>query len=245
MTEWRKYPVIMYRKTDVFLTTTITMELEILNRVHETFHGHAWLTYLMKYISYLGEGGIACIAVCVLLLVFRKTRTAGVAMAFALILDYIVINVILKNAVGRERPWTHDGFLCSSVCYEKYGIPLPDDASFPSGHTGITFAAAVVLLIFYKKKAAPAIILAFLVAVSRIYLCVHFPSDVLAGMVLGSLCGVAGYFVYKGLKKLVFFLCSKYRYVVMARIFRVRIPVRGKPRTTSIINSKMRKRRVF
>ena len=84
------------------------MEIEILNWVHETFHSQAWLNYAMKYISMLAAHGEISIACCVLLLIFKKTRRCGLAMAVALVCDFLIVNIILKNVIGRERPWTHD-----------------------------------------------------------------------------------------------------------------------------------------
>ena len=118
------------------------MELEILNWVHETFHGYAWLNYTMKYLSALAAGGAISIAVCALLLIFRPTRRCGLAMAVALIIDVLVVNVILKNVVGRERPWTHGELSWAEGFYAQYGIELSLDYCFPSGHTAVTFCAA-------------------------------------------------------------------------------------------------------
>ena len=71
-------------------------ELEILNLVHQTFHGEAWLNYAMKYFSALAAGGTISIVLCVVLLIFKKTRRCGVALAFALIVDVVVVNLILN-----------------------------------------------------------------------------------------------------------------------------------------------------
>jgi len=175
-------------------------EIRILQWVAETFHSEAWLNRIMLYITYLGEFGAGAIVCALVLLIFKKTRWAGVAVACALVFDALIVNVILKLSVNRARPWTeYEQFL---DFYSAYGVRQPTDSSFPSGHSASMFCAAVALLFRYKLKALPALIIAFLVALSRIYLCLHYPTDVLGGVLIGSACGVAGHFAAKGLQKL-------------------------------------------
>lgn len=202
------------------------MELEILNRVHEVFHDITWLNYAMKYISMLAAHGEISIACCAILLIFKRTRRCGLAMAVALVVDFVVVNLILKNAVGRERPWTHEELGWAEDFYRQYGIELSTDYCFPSGHTAITFCAAAVLVIFYRAKAIPAVFVALLIGFSRIYLCEHYVSDVAAGIIIGSLCGVAGYYIYRAVERAVLRAYDKNRYRLKARAFRTRLPKR-------------------
>ena len=202
------------------------MELEILNRVHEVFHDITWLNYAMKYISMLAAHGEISIACCAILLIFKRTRRCGFAMAVALVVDFVVVNLILKNAVGRERPWTHEELGWAEDFYAQYGIELSTDYCFPSGHTAITFCAAAVLVIFYRAKAIPAVFVALLIGFSRIYLCEHYVSDVAAGIIIGSLCGVAGYYIYRAVERAVLRAYDKNRYRLKARAFRTRLPKR-------------------
>lgn len=202
------------------------MELEILNRVHEVFHDITWLNYAMKYISMLAAHGEISIACCAILLIFKRTRRCGLAMAVALVVDFVVVNLILKNAIGRERPWTHEELGWAEDFYRQYGIELSTDYCFPSGHTAITFCAAAVLVIFYRAKAIPAVFVALLIGFSRIYLCEHYVSDVAAGIIIGSLCGVAGYYIYRAVERAVLRAYDKNRYRLKARAFRTRLPKR-------------------
>ncbi len=176
------------------------MDLNILKWVDATFHSQIWLNRLMKYITFIGEFGLGSIITALVLIIIPKTRWGGVGAALALIVDVLLVNVILKLAVNRARPWT--AYPQFSEFYESCGVRVPRDSSFPSGHAASCFATAVFLLLRYKIKGLPAVIVAALVALSRIYLCVHYPTDVLGGVLIGSACGVAGYFLEKAVKKL-------------------------------------------
>lgn len=175
------------------------MDLNILKWVHATFHNQTWLNYIMSGITWLGEFGAAAILLAVVLLIFKKTRRAGIAVGLALVLDVLIVNIILKNAVNRPRPWTEWEEILNF--YDSCGVRKPTDTSFPSGHAASCFAAAVALVFRYKLKALPALIVALLVALSRIYLCIHYPSDVLGGVLIGAACGVIGHFVFLAIEK--------------------------------------------
>ena len=179
------------------------MDVAILKWVSSTFHGQTWLSYIMKYLTYIGEFGAGAIVCAAVLLLFKKTRWTGVAVAVAFMLDVLIVNVILKFSVNRARPWQTYPNLGFHEFHQSIGVREPIDSSFPSGHTASLFAAAVVLVIAYKAKGIPALAVALLVALSRIYLCMHYPSDVLAGALIGSACGVGGYFLTKLIKKFV------------------------------------------
>ena len=179
------------------------MDIQILKWVHEVFHNQMWLNYIMKYVTYIGEFGAGAILSAILLFIFKKTRWAGVAVAIAFVLDVLVVNVILKLSVNRARPWETYPDLGFQEFHKAIGVREPTDSSFPSGHTAALFAAAVALVMYFKVKGLPALGIALLVAISRLYLCMHYPSDVLGGIVIGSACGVAGYFLMKLVKKFI------------------------------------------
>lgn len=137
-------------------------------------------------VTHLGDAGILWIALALSLLCIRKTRPLGLCMALALIFDLLLCNMILKPLVGRIRP------------YELREVALlikaPHDASFPSGHTAASFAAAGVLALRRSRLAIPALILAAIIAFSRLYLYVHYPTDVIGGIAVGIVCAALGCF---------------------------------------------------
>lgn len=152
------------------------------------------LTSILKFVTMLGEAGWFWILLGVILLCSRKYRPCGVAVLLALLLDLVLANMILKPLVARPRPcWVRDTV--------EMLVRVPKDYSFPSGHTMASFAAAGALLLTEKKLGICSLVLAFLMGISRLYFYVHFPTDVLAGMVLGLLCGFAGVFLMKKLMK--------------------------------------------
>ncbi len=132
-----------------------------------------------KGITHLGDAGIFWIVLTIVLLCFRQTRRAGIYSACALIGSLIVNNLILKNIVGRIRPYeVVEGLQCI--------VAPAHDASFPSGHTGASFASAVAIYRQIPKKFAVLfIVLAALIAFSRLYVGIHYPTDVLGGLVTG------------------------------------------------------------
>ena len=149
-----------------------------------------FLDFLMPIITLFGEGGIFWIAWAVLMLVIPKTRKIGIGMIIALLMGLLVCNVTLKPLVARIRPY--------DLQEQEFGIFInllierQHDFSFPSGHTIASFEAAVVLLKNSKKMGIPALILAILVSFSRLYLYVHYPSDVIVSVVLGTLFAFIG-----------------------------------------------------
>ena len=155
------------------------------------------LDNIMIFITSLGNGGLIWIAATIVLLIPKKTRKAGIMSAVALLGSLIINNNIVKNIVQRPRPFVTFTDL-------QIIIPTPSEFSFPSGHTSSSFAAAAV---FYrhlpKKLGLPAVILAGLIGFSRLYVGVHYPTDVIAGVLMGILLSyLAEYLVNLFVKKL-------------------------------------------
>lgn len=138
-----------------------------------------WLTRVMQFITSLGDGALIWIVLAALLLCFHRYRKTGIAMAVALLIGYLVTNLILKNLVLRARPYD------ALIGLQALIGPLRD-SSFPSGHATSSIAAGfVVLRASPRYIGIPAFVLAVLIALSRLYLGVHYPTDVLAGALIG------------------------------------------------------------
>lgn len=141
------------------------------------------LTPVITIITTLGNGAMIWIFFSVALLVPEKTRRTGLMSIAALLVSLLINNMILKNLVGRIRPYDAIEGLVSLVGIQR-------DPSFPSGHTGSSFASAWVLFRRLPKRfGIPALILAGLIGLSRLYVGVHYPTDVLFGVVSGIGCG--------------------------------------------------------
>lgn len=170
----------------------MNIELKILDWF-QTLHTPV-LDKFMTSVTKLGNAGIFWIILTVLFLLIPKMRKTGVVMAAALIIDLLLCNVLLKNLVARTRPYDVNTGIQLLVAKLR-------DYSFPSGHTAASFASAVALYFAGEKKLwKPALVLACLIAVSRLYLYVHYPTDVLGGVVIGIIAGYLGYRLVKVLE---------------------------------------------
>ena len=149
----------------------------------QQFHNPV-LDALAVFLNYAGEHGEIWIAFTLLLLLFRRTRKAGCAMATALVLYLLAGDCILKPLFARPRP-------CDLNTSITMLVARPHGHSFPSGHTASGVAAAYALWLQNRKLGAPALVLAAFIAFTRLYLYVHFPTDVLGGAVLGIALGAA------------------------------------------------------
>lgn len=145
------------------------------------------LTPVMIFITTLGNGGAFWILLSLGLLIPKKTRIIGIMMLLSLGITFIIDNVLLKNLVARIRPY-------EAVYGLERLVEKQKDFSFPSGHTGSSFSTAVIILLGMPKKyGIPAIVLAFLISFSRLYVGVHYPTDVLCGAVIGTVVAVVVY----------------------------------------------------
>lgn len=135
-----------------------------------------FLDTVMPYISSLARNGEVWILLALVLVCFRKTRKAGVAMGLAMACGYLVGNLGLKNLFARTRPY--------DVTEVELLVAKLHDFSFPSGHTLVSFNAAIALHHYHRKWGVAALVLATVIALSRLYLFVHYPTDVVAGFLL-------------------------------------------------------------
>ena len=151
------------------------------------------LNEIMKAVTHLGDAGALWIILAAVLLAFPKTRKSGAIVAAALIVD--LCNGILKNIFARTRPFD-----------VKEGISLlitaPKDFSFPSGHTAASFTAVAALYFAGEKKLLKiSCAVAVLIAFSRMYLYVHYPTDILGGIIVGIVSGLVGAYIIKRVQK--------------------------------------------
>lgn len=160
----------------------VEFELKILDYIKDVF-GSAFLDKIVPIITSLGYNGIIWIALAVILLFFRKTRPLALSIAISLSLGFIFGNLIIKNLVARIRPYEYRNEITLLVAKLK-------DYSFPSGHTLAAFEAATCVFIRYKKLGILALAFAAVIAFTRLYLYVHFLSDVLAGAILGVIIAI-------------------------------------------------------
>lgn len=165
------------------------MEISILDQIQNmrTPIGDVVIPFITK----LGDAGMIWILLSVVLFLIPRTRKSGAILAVALCVDVILCNGILKNLFRRIRP-------CDVNTSIQLLVARPDDFSFPSGHTAASFAAVVALMLAGEKKLwIPALVLAVCIAFSRLYLYVHYPTDILGGIAMGIFAGYAGHWIVK------------------------------------------------
>lgn len=175
------------------------MDLGIAQWINANWHDIAFFNHFFRIITLLGEHGEVWIASGIILLFFKKTRKAGIALLIALALNFLISNIIIKNAVDRTRPFEADENIMAFL--KEWKVRIPSDSSFPSGHASSACASAVAAALYLKKRGIPFIVLAVIISFSRIFLCVHYVSDVLAGIAIGSLIAVAVWFVMERIIK--------------------------------------------
>ncbi len=187
-----------------------TAWLEFDYRILQAIHNFAvmmggengFFTWFMRFISFLGEGGWALLAMGAALCLFRKTRRAGLCVLAAIICGSLITNVTLKNLVARTRPFRREDVQAFADWWQYIGSTHAGKRSFPSGHTTSAVAAMTALFLTLPKKYSwTAFLFAFLTALSRMYLVVHYPTDILGGILAGLTAAIVGYFLVKWLSK--------------------------------------------
>lgn len=148
------------------------------------------LTPIMKALTYAGSGGLVWIVICFILIIYPKTRKIGIYAAAALAVEYVIGELTIKPLIARERPFIQHPWIDTIIKH-------PTSYSFPSGHTSSSAAVAASIFIQNKKLSIPFIILAVGIMFSRLYFCVHFPSDILFGIIHGILWAVITYQILK------------------------------------------------
>ncbi len=166
-----------------------TIDFSILDWIQEHICCDA-LDRIVPKLTVLGDKGIIWILLALVCLAVKKWRKCGISMAFALIVGLLIGNILLKLTIARDRP-------CWIAPPNVMLIPIPKDTSFPSCHSLSGFAAAVTLLLYHRYPGMIAVLLSTTIALTRLYLYVHFPSDVLVGTLLGIGIAIAVYFLTK------------------------------------------------
>ena len=154
-----------------------------------------FFTPFLTLITYMGKGGAFLILRSIVLMFFRPTRRYGTAMLLGLAIGALITNICVKPLVARPRPYTWEGSV-----FQQYWIELgkhtESDKSFPSGHMTAAMAASTAVFLRGKRKISwTAFLFAIAMGISRIYLSVHYATDVLGGVLTGGIGGVAGYFI--------------------------------------------------
>lgn len=155
-----------------------------------------FLDFLMPAITKLGEKGIFCLILALLFIIINKgkSRKTGLVMLIAIVTGFIIGNLTLKPLIMRQRPCLIDGVALL--------VKNPDDYSFPSGHSLVAFETAVpIFMCMSKKWGVLALAIACLMAFSRLYLYVHFPTDVITGAILGTLFAILAKMVVEYFQK--------------------------------------------
>ena len=170
-----------------------TAELAVLDWIQTHFRCEA-LDTALTFISWTGNHGEIWIVLAAVLLLIRRYRRSGAAVSCALTFDLVACNILLKPLIGRSRPF---------LLRPEFGLLVspPGDASFPSGHTAAAFAVVFALKGTGSPFWKPTLVLALIMAFSRLYLYVHWPSDVLGGALLGAAVGWAGAKIVESLPK--------------------------------------------
>lgn len=171
----------------LWLDTTFTgfdaLVLEVIHSLAQS--AGVILTPLLWFISFTGETGALTLLAGVVLLFFKKTRKVGICMLVAVVIGALFTNVLLKNLVARDRPF--ESSLLFYEWWQTMGAMEVSDRSFPSGHTTAATAGAVALIIASKKPLAwLSLIYVGLMALSRMYFVVHYPTDIIAGLIIGT-----------------------------------------------------------
>ena len=167
-----------------------SFDVDITTFVHKLYElAGGFFTPFFEGVSFLGKAGICLILFSWVLIFIKKTRRFGTAMFLGLAIGAILTNLFLKGFIARPRPYADQ----SSIFYQFWllvGQNVESDKSFPSGHTTAAFACMTPAFILGNRHVKFwSLLFAVLMGIARIYLCVHFPSDVLGGMIVGIIAG--------------------------------------------------------
>ncbi len=178
----------------------------ILQAIHAfALEAGSFFAWLMEAITLLCDDGLGMIALGLVLCLFKRTRKLGTAVLFSVALAAMITNLTLKPLVERARPYTHDAYI---DWWRVMGAHTESDRSFPSGHTTAAMAAMTAIFLHTNKRYSwTAFLFALLMGFTRLFLVVHYPTDVIAGLVAGAIGAVLAYFLVKW----IFHMLEKHR----------------------------------
>ena len=173
-------------------TVCHSFDFNILEGIHAfALAAGGFVTFLMRMITMLADHGYGMIALGLILFAFKRTRKIGFAALLAIGVGALITNVTLKPLVFRARPYTHEEY---KGMWEAMGALMESERSFPSGHTTSAMAAMMgIFLTTNKKRSWPVLLFPLLMGFTRLYFVVHYPTDVLGGLIAGALGGLGGF----------------------------------------------------
>lgn len=169
------------------------IDADILYWIHASLSSGA-MDAVMKAVTMSGNYAAVWLIVSAVLILRKPTRNAGTVMILALVAGHVLNDYVIKEIVARPRPFVEDPSIVLI-------IDPPGGYSFASGHTVKAFAAAFALFIYERKWGSVALCYAALMGFSRMYLCIHYPSDVVAGAFIGIFCALLVYYIMKNVDK--------------------------------------------
>ena len=189
-------PALWINETFAEFDDAVTQSVHCLH----TVDGEFFIPFFER-ISVLGKVGIFLIILSLALMLYRPTRRFGTSMLIGIAIGFLITNLILKVQLARPRPYTDP----DSVFYKLWltvNQHTESDKSFPSGHTTVAFASMTPVFILGGPRAKiSALLFAILMGISRIYLVVHYPSDVIAGMLVGIFAGCVAVLIARQLPR--------------------------------------------
>ena len=172
-------------------------EITILDFIQEHLH-FGFLDKMMVLLTRLADDGIVWIVLAIALICFKQTRKMGITVGVALLLGLLIGNVGLKNIFARPRPYTVNPNIVPNMLVDTLS-----DFSFPSGHTRCCFESGMAMFLFDKRWGKVAFVLGGIIGFSRMYLYMHYPTDVIVGLLLGLLNGFVAFVIVDKIYKLI------------------------------------------